>query len=66
MEDDDVSHNSSYYERLLEEELAKMEFEPEEGYDVIDSDNEYPANNDILGQSHTSFKSMMSNDTVIT
>ena len=47
---DSGSHNSSYYERLLEEELAKMAFEPEEGYDVNDSDNDYYANNDdILG-----------------
>ena len=47
---DSGSHNSSYYERLLEEELAKMAFEPEEGYDVNDSDNEDYANQvDVLG-----------------
>lgn len=34
MSDGEHSENSSYYERLLEEELANIEFDPDEdGYD---------------------------------
>ena len=64
----DSSHNSSYYERLLEAELAKVEFDPdEEDFDFSgDRERANRDTDDPFNQSMTSFRSALSNDTVIT
>lgn len=60
-EKDEVdSLNSEELERQLEEEMARIELGPDE-----DSGSEKASHyNDLLAQSHTSFKSMMSGATV--
>ena len=63
MEDKD-SLNSEEMERQLDAELANMEFNPDDVANV--SDEEMSAYNPAFGESHTSFRSMMSGATVMT
>ena len=58
------SLNSEDMERQLDAELANMEFNPDDVGDA--SDEEMSAYNPAFGESHTSFRSMMSGATVMT
>ena len=64
----DSSHNSSYYERLLEAELAKVEFDSDQDdFDPTgDRERADRGSEDPFNQSMQSFRSALSNDTVIT
>lgn len=57
MNQDNDSLNSEELERQLEQEMEDMEFVPDENTSVY---------NPAWGQSHTSFKSMMSGATIMT
>ena len=60
------SLNSEELARQLDEEMAQMEFNPDDMEEYDEGHNSDGYYNSVFGKSHTSFKSAMSNATVLT